>query len=257
MLSDFARARVLAWSDFRHRYHETALGYLWSVLTPLITLAILYTVFSVFMNFQVENYQLFLLLGIVLFNFFSEATREAMHSLSRKRDLVKKVAFPRHVIVLSSVMTSGAYLLINLGVFMVFMAAFGIFPGITALYLPVTLLELFLLVFGLGYGLSALYVRYGDLGYIWDFVLMALFWVTPIFYDYDLVAPKYVKLYMLNPLARIISTSREILISNHIPLLGGVSGWVHELITLAICAVVFVLGVWLFRSRQARFAEYL
>ncbi len=254
---DWERVVELAKADFKRKFHESTLGHVWSVLSPLITFVILYVVFSVFMDFKVENYQLFLLLGVVLFNFFSEATRDAMQSLTQKKDLVKKVKFPLHLIVISSVLTSALYLFINLAVFLLFMLAFGILPGMTALYLAVTFAELFLLVFGLGFGLCALYIRHGDMEYLWTFATTILFWLTPIFYDYDLVSPQYVKLYMLNPLARIISTARQVLIYNHIPWLHGVSGWKHELITLAVCTLIFVWGVTLFRKRSPRFAEML
>lgn len=254
---DVERAYQLALTDFKRKFHESSLGYLWSILTPLITFAILYLVFSVFMNFNVENYQLFLLLGVVIFSFFSEATRDAMGSIHQKKDLVKKVKFPLHVIVISSVLTSAAYLFINLIVFLVFMLIFGVFPGLNLFYIVVPVIELFLLVFGLGFGLCALYVRHGDMDYIWNFFITIFFWITPIFYDYDRVSPQYVKLYMLNPLARIISTSRQVLIYNHIPLLHGVSGWKHEIITLVICALVFAWGVRLFRKKSPRFAEML
>ena len=170
---------------------------------------------------------------------------------------MKKVKFPKHIIVISSVLTSTAYLFINLGVFLVFMLLFGVFPGLNVFYMGVTLIELFLLVFGLGFGLCALYVRHGDMDYIWQFFLTIFFWITPIFYGYDLISPQYVKFYMLNPLARIISTSRQVLIYNHIPLLHGISGWKHELITLVICVAVFAWGIWLFRKKSPRFAEML
>lgn len=255
--SDWERVVELAKADFKRKFHESTLGLVWSVLEPLITFTILYVVFSVFMNFKVENYQLFLLLGVVIFKFFSEATRDAMQSLTQKKDLVKKVKFPLHLIVISSVLTSAAYLLINLAVFLLFMLAFGVLPGATVLYLAVTFAELFLLVFGLGFGLCALYIRYGDMEYLWTFATTILFWLTPIFYDYDLVSPAYVKLYMLNPLARIISTFRQVLIYNFIPVQHGISGWKHELITLAIAGLIFVWGVWLFRRKSPRFAEML
>ena len=254
---DTELAYQLASADFKRKLHETTLGYIWSVLTPLLTFLTLYVVLSVFMNYKVKNYQLFILLGVMLFNFFSEATKDAMQSLSQKKDLVKKMKFPLHLIVISSVLTSAAYLIINLLVFLLFMLAFGIVPGLTAFYLLVPLLEMFLLVFGLGFGLCALYIRHGDTEYLWSFATTSLFWLTPIFYDYDLVPLQYVKLYMLNPLARIISTFRQVLLYDFIPLQHGLSGWKHELITLALCASIFAWGVWLFKKRSPRFAEML
>lgn len=251
------QAYELAVANFKKKFHNSTLGYVWSILTPLIMFAILYIVFSVFMNFNVENYQLFLLMGVIIFSFFSEATQDAMHSIHDKKELVKQMNFPRHVIVISSILTSAVYLFINLGVFFVFMLIFGVFPGWTVFYMVVPIIELFLLVFGLGFGLCALYVRHGDMDYIWSFFIQIFFWITPIFYDFDLVSPKYVKYYMLNPMARIISTSRQVLIYNFIPLLHGVSGWKHEIITLVICIVVFIWGVRLFRKKSPRFAEML
>ncbi len=251
------QAIELARNDFKQKFHGSTLGHVWSILTPLILFGILYVVFSVFMDFDMENYQLYLLLGVIIFSFFSEATRDGMHSIHQKKSIVKDLKFPKHIIVISSVITSAVYLFINLFIFLLLMSLFGIFPGLTSFYLIVTLVELFLLVLGLGFLLSAVYVRHGDMEYIWEFLVTIFFWITPIFYDYDMVGSQYVKYYMLNPLARIISTARQILIYDHIPLLHGASGWKHEIITLLICVFIFVWGVWLFRKKSPRFAEML
>lgn len=108
---------------------------------------------------------------------------------------------------------------------------------------------------GIGFALSALTTRHGDVKYVWSFILILMFWLTPIFYDYNLVAEQYRKYYLLNPLARIITTAREVFINNHIPLFDGWIGLKHEGITLLMSVSLFIIGYMIFRKHSSHFAE--
>lgn len=247
----------LAASEFKKKYSESTLGYIWSVLTPLLMLATLYIVFTLLINFRVKDYQLFLLIGIILYNYFSEATTEGLNSITHHRDLVKKINIKKEILVVSSCVVSTAYLLINILVYFGFLIFFGVRPTFNYLYFIITLIEMFMISLGLGFALSALSSRHGDVKYVWSFILILMFWLTPIFYDYNLIAPQYRKYYLLNPLARIITTAREVFINNHVPLLDGIVGLKHEGITLLMSLSLFAFGYLIFRKYSPYFAEML
>lgn len=246
--------RQLAISDFKVKYKNSVIGYLWSLLVPLLMLVTLYVVFSIIMDLEVEHYQLFLLLGILLWNFFSDATNESMSSLRSKENLLKKVNFSKRIIILSSCLTSLFTLGLNMVVFLVFMAIFGVGISWAALMFLFYLFNLVLLVLGFSFGLSALNMKYRDVSHIWEILLIIGFWITPIIYPITKVNPVYVKYYLLNPLARIIDGSREALIFHHVPALsfGAIK---HFAITFFMCLGIFIVGYAIFKRRAPRFAE--
>lgn len=238
-------------SDFKLKYSDTILGFFWSLINPLLMLLTLFIVFSILIDLGIPHYQLFLLLGIVIWNFFSESTTNSMISVLSKRELIKKVYFPRVIIVLASCFTSLISFILNLGMFFIFMLVFKVRLGWSALAFTILLLELFLLVVGLSLALSALYVRYRDMLYVWQALLQVGFWISPIIYSVWMIPEVYAKWYMLNPIARIINDSRDAIIFHYVP-----SMW-HMSITLIICVVIFVAGYSIFDRMSPYFAEEL
>ena len=237
--------------NFKLRYKNSSIGYLWSILTPLLMLATLYVVFSIIMNLDVPHYQLFLLIGIIFWNFLSEATTTSMSLLLAHGNLIKKINFPNYVIIVSSCLSSLISLLLNLIVFFLFTLIFNVKLTAIAIILPFYLIELFILVLGISFFLSALYPKFRELSHIWSFLLLIGFWATPIIYRETMVPEKYLKYYMLNPMARLINETRDILIYHYTPELRQV------LITLIICILIFVLGLLFFRKKSPYFAEEL
>jgi len=238
-------------NNFKLKYKNSSVGYLWSILTPLLMLATLYIVFSIIMKLDVPHYQLFLLIGIIFWNFLSEATTISMNSLLAHGNIIKKMNFPNYIIVLSSCLSSFISLLLNLIIFFLFTLIFKVKLTITSIILPFYLVELFILVLGISFFLSSLYPKFRELSHIWSFLLLIGFWVTPIIYRETMVPEKYLKYYMLNPLARLINETRDILIYYYTPMLRQV------LITLIICILIFALGFLFFRKRSPYFAEEL
>src|SRR5919199_5502859 len=183
---------TLAVTDWKLRFFGSVLGYVWSLLRPLLLFGILYVVFSQFVgvNAGIANYPLLLLSGIVLFFTFGEMTGGAVMSLVDRETLVRKVSFPRLAVPLSVSLAASLNLLLNLVTIAIFVAAAGIPARWTWLLLPLPLVGLVVLGTVLGMLLSALYVPFRDVKPIWDVVSQALFYATPILYPIEKVAER-------------------------------------------------------------------
>lgn len=239
----------LAWSDFKLRYKNSVLGFFWTLLEPLLMLLVLYVVFSHLMRIQVEYYQLFLLLGIVIWNFLDRGTSMAIFGIVGKPSLVQKVYFPRDILIISACTTALMMTLLELLVFVAFMAAFRVVPSATIIYFPLIFVLQFAIVLGLSLGLSALNVYFRDVQFIWRVILQAGFFATPILYPITIFPSNLQTLVMLNPIARVISMLRDCTLYQTGPSLGSIA-------YVAISAVVILLvGYLIFDHLEPKFAE--
>jgi lipopolysaccharide transport system permease protein len=243
--------RELTWSDFKLRYKGSMLGFLWSFLKPLLLMSVLYVVFALVLNTKTENYVLFLLLGLIMWNFFVESTTISMHNILVKRYLIKAVYFPRKILVISSVLNAGMTLLFNLVIFLIIYSFFFTISILTLVFLFLELLMLFILSLGVAYLLSALYVTFRDVLYIWEVFSQMGFWITPIAYSITMVPEKYSIIYIINPLSQIITGARDILLLHTLPNLIG------QGIALIICIIIYLIGSSLYKTRSKYFAEEL
>ena len=239
-----------ALKDFKIRYTHSALGYAWSVLNPLLFFVIYYLVFAYFMRLDVPNYPGFLLLGVALWNFFSEGTANGAGALLARAELLTKTVLPREVMVYSALLSAALTFVINLIVLMGLLVATGTPLTLSALCFPVLLIDLVLLTLGTALLLAPLYVRYRDVGYLWNIILQIGFWLTPIIYLDLMVPPQWRWIVWVNPVGRIIGDSRRALIYGWWP---GVRGLV---ITTAMAVGVCLFGYWSFRRLQHRLVEY-
>ncbi|MEM2956381.1 MAG: ABC transporter permease [Candidatus Pacearchaeota archaeon] len=237
------------WADFKLKYSSSVLGFFWSLLNPLLMLATLYLVFSILFKWEIEYYQLFLLLGIIIWNFFSEATTKGMGGILEKAFLIKKIYFRREITIISACLTSFFTLLLNLVVFLIFVLIFKGNFSWHVIYFPFILVELFILALGFSLALGAFYTKFRDLRHIWEVLLSMGFFLTPIVYPISRIPENYLKVYMLNPMARIITTSRDIFISNTI------SGLWDQTITLILCLAIFFIGYYIFSKRKGHIVE--
>ncbi len=237
-------------SDFKLRYSNNLFGYLWSVLNPLLMLITLYLVFSIIMKLDIEFYQIFLLIGIIVWNFFVDATTSSMNSLIAKADLIKKMRFPIWLIIISSCLISLTNLIISLIILVAMMVYFGVSFNNVMILSFVYLLILFMFVLGISYLLSAVYLFFRDLIHIWSFLTLIGFWITPIIYSELQVPIIYRKYYMLNPLSRIINHLRDSLLYDYFSL-------EQTIITLIICIIILIIGIFLFDRFSSNFAEEL
>lgn len=252
--------KQLVKTDFKLRYQGSVLGYVWSLLRPLMLFGTLYVIFGVFVKAgaNIEHYPQYLLLGIVLWNYFTEVTMGSVGAILGKGDLMRKINFPKYIIILAISASAFINLLLNFVVVAVFMI-FGHVPLTwhALLLLPV-IAELFVLSIGLAFFLSALYVRFRDVTYIWEVGLQAAFYATPILYALQMVPDKYAKILMLNPMAQIIQDGRWALITQNTTETiytlydGDVFIWA---IPIGLSLVLAVIGSLYFRSRSKFFAE--
>jgi ABC-2 type transport system permease protein len=239
-------------TDFKLRYSHSVLGYLWSLLNPLLMFGVLYLVFSVFMRFgSAEHYQIYLLSGIILYTFFNETTSSGMVSLFTKSSLLNKVNFPRIIIPLSSTLTNTITLLLNMAILSVFIAFSGVQVRYAAFFSLLTLFELVLLSLGVSLLLCSFYLKFRDLTHIWGVILQVGFWATPIIYPVDIVPDKYHIMFKINPMARLIHNFRMTVIMGELPSARTI------VLNLVMVLIVFGVGFFVFQKRQRFFAEWL
>ncbi|MDD5457825.1 MAG: ABC transporter permease, partial [Phycisphaerae bacterium] len=235
------------------KYDNSVLGYLWSLLKPLLMFGTLYLVFSVFVRWNVENYKLYLLLGIILWNFFAEVTLNSMVLLEGKAAILKKIYFPRWIIVISSSLTSFLTLFFNILVFFTFFIISGTHFSLSDFLLVPYIIELYFIAVGLAFLLCALYPKFRDIHHIWEVFVQLGFWATPIIYPISIVPDKYHKFIFINPIARIIQGSREALIGPGTEFLTLTS----HIVIISFAAVLFFVGLSLFNRFSRSFAEDL
>lgn len=246
-------------TDFKLRYQGSVLGYAWSLLRPLLIFVILYVVFVRFLKLGngVPHYPVYLLLGIVMWNFFIEVTVQGQGSIVGRGDLIRKIRIPRWIIVLSSSISALINLFLNMIVIGVFMVVNHVDLMRTILWLPLILLEVYLLALGIALFLSAAFVKYRDVGYIWEVFLQAGFYLAPILYPLSRITKvAYQKIILLNPMAQAIQDARYAAITHQTTIGHNLfqGGW-HQYIPYAVVPVVFVWGVSYFRRESKYFAE--
>jgi len=254
--------RELVVTDFKLRYQNSVLGYAWSLLKPLFLFAIMYVVFVHFLRFGegIEHFAPMLLLGLVLWGFFTEATKQGMNSITSKGNLLRKINFPKYILVISATVSAFINLLLNLIVVFVFMAIDGVSFSWMILLFPFSLILLYGFALALAFFFAALSVKYRDISYIWDVIIQAMFYGTPIFYPIQMVmafSTQAAQVLMLNPVAVIIQDARALLVGSENAVTASqlFSNPVYLAIPYAIIVVFAVLAVWYFKKKQARFAE--
>jgi len=256
-------AFTLAVTELKVRFFDSALGYLWSLMRPLLFFGVLYLVFSqiIPLGDEIEFYPVVLLMGIVLYTFVSEATGDAVESMVKHESLIRRVAFPRLVIPLAVTVTAAFNLLMNLIVVFGFMALNGVPIRWTWLELPILIGLLVILAVGVALLLSVLYVRFRDIKPIWGVFLQALFYMTPILYPVEMIIKRYpemVKWVMCNPLAAVNQQVRYAVLDPTAPSAGAAIGGTWRLLApLGLIAVLFVAGLVCFARMAPRIAEEL
>ncbi|MBD3360218.1 ABC transporter permease [Candidatus Peregrinibacteria bacterium] len=242
---------VLAKTDFKLRYQGSVLGYLWSLLKPFLMFVVLYVVFSVFMRWEIAHYQLYLLLGIIIWNFFAEGTMAGLNTFLTKSEVMKKIYFPRILIVLASTISAFISLLLNVLVFLLIYLFSGMDLHAWMLFFPVYLILIYLFVVGISLFLSVLQVKYRDVEQIWEVLLQAGFFITPIIYPLMMVPEKYWFYLFLNPVTGIIQYSRKLIIEQSLPSLSG------TLYVFLFIVFVVVFGYWVFNKLSYKVIEEL
>jgi len=251
---------LMSVTEFKRVYFGTVLGYIWSLVRPLMLFGVLLFVFTkVFkVGSDLPFYPVLLLTGIVLFTFFQEATQNSVTSVVAQEGVVRKTQFPRLVIPLSVSLTAAFNLSLNLVVVFGFVLAWGVDPAWTWLLLPIPLALIFIFAGAISMALSVLYVRFRDVLIIWTVAAQVLFYATPILYPIEAVPDTYHRLIFLNPLAPIFEQVRVWAIEPDAPTAVDVVGGAAGLLPAAAIYVgVCIFAVWIFNRDAPRIAEEL
>ena len=268
----FIILRELVKTDFLLRYQGSFLGIAWSVLKPLMLFCVMYVVFVKFLRFSdgTDTFPLVLLLGISMWNFFTESTKMGLCSITTRGDLLRKINFPKYIIVVSATINALICMSINLGVVIIACILSGVQFTVNVFWLPINLLQLYLLSLGVALLLSTLNVYFRDAQHIWEVVLQGLFYATPIIYPLSMVEQKLgevapgvglliEKLMLLNPAAQIIQDIRHNLIAPATtPTIWTLSDNVFfQMIPVALTFALLLWGVYVFRKYSPKFAEVM
>lgn len=250
--------KQLVQTDFKLRYQGSVLGYVWSLLRPLALFAILYIVFARFLRVgeSIPNFPVYLLLGIVLWNYFAEVTTGAVGAIVGRGDLLRKLNFPKYVIVLAGSFSALINLAINFVIIAIFMVATNVDVRPVILLMPLIILELFVFSIALAFFLSAAFVKFRDVSYIWEVIMQGAFYATPILYPLALIPDNAAKILLLNPMAQIIQDARYVMITDKTDTLSSMyqTGYIL-LVPLAIAVVLAVVAALYFRKSSRNFAE--
>lgn len=265
--------RELVVTDFKLRYQGSVLGYLWSLLKPLLLFAILYIVFVNFLKIgaDIEHYAVYLLLGVVMWTFFTEATSQGMQAIVARGDLIRKISFPKYIIVLSGTISA----LINLGLNLIVIGFFIVLNGVqlhwSVFLLPINILFLYVFAQAIAFLLAAVYVKYRDISHIWEVIMQGAFYATPILYPVQMLAGSKAKtvadvldsshhwvaqILMLNPVAATVQDMRYNVVTHQ-----AITTWqlfsniLWQLVPYLIIAVTVAIAIIYFKKQQKYFAE--
>lgn len=244
----------LVLKDFRVRYRNMSLGFLWSIVNPLVMLGVLVFVFTKLVGHgRGEFFAVRVLIGIIIFNFFSMCASSATGCIMDNASLVKKIIFPRHVIPVSVVLAQLIHLAIQLLVLVVFLVWFRVPVTWHYLWLPLVFLVELVFTTGVAFVFSALNVQFRDVQYIVQSGLAVLFWFTPIFYSlqeaHQNLARSAYFVYLLNPLAGCVNAARYAIV------LGRAPDAVAFGVAALTAVVTLALGVGVFQRMQRNFAD--
>ena len=250
---------ALVVSEFKIRYQGSVLGYLWSLVNPLALFAVLYVVFTVIFKVGdgIPHYAVYLLLGVMLWNFFVEATNNGLASLVDRGDMIRKVYTPKYAIVLAAVFSAGVNLAINLVVVVIFAIINGVeFDPLRLLLLPIPIIQIIIFAVAISFLLSSLYVKFRDVKYIWGLLLQIGFYASAVLYPLSLVPDAYRFFMLINPVTQILQDARYAMVypgsDTALKVMEG-----YAFIPYLIVGVLVLLSVWYFRKGNKFIAEEL
>jgi lipopolysaccharide transport system permease protein len=242
---------VLVWRNLKIRYQQTAVGVAWAVLQPLLLTVVFTLVFSLLVDMPTDGqpYPIFVLGGLLMWQFVAQSFQQASASVVFESYLVTRIYFPRILLLLATIGAALFDLMCVFGLMVCFMLWYGVAPGIGALAFVPALLLAAATVFGLSLWLATLYVRYRDVGHLLPFMTLIWMYLSPVIYPLSLLPPKYEALYAMNPIVVAVQTSRWAFAGGTppSPYMVGIST------TVAACLVV--TGLWFFRRHEGIFAD--
>lgn len=243
---------IFAWRDIKVRYKQTLLGIAWAVLQPIITMI----VFTVFFGNLAKipsgdmPYSLFVLCGLVFWTFFSNALSHASNSMIDNENIVKKIYFPKVILPISAIVTSGIDFVINFVVLIIFALYLGFIPSpLIIIVVPITLILASLTIAGMGLFLASFNVKYRDVRYILPFFIQILMFLTPVIYSLSIVSPRNRFFMALNPMTTVIESVRSVFSRSQM------IDSTLILISVVSAIFIFIFGLWYFRRTERFFAD--
>ena len=253
--------KELTKTDFKLRYQGSVLGYLWALLRPLMMFAILYIVFAKLLKFggDIPHFPVYLLCGTTMWSFFTECTQQGIQAMVNRGDLIRKICFPKYIVVVSATLTAVINMLINVVVIIIFAFINGVTPSITWLLVPLSIFELYLLSLGISFLLGAINVKYRDITSIWDVIIQALFYAIPIIYPISMITASSqlaAKVILLNPIAQSIQDIRYNLITSEtITTWNYISNTWIQFLPIILVMIILAISSLYFRKKSKFFAE--
>ena len=243
--------RQLVSRDFKTKYKRSVLGVLWSLLNPLLTMSIQYVVFSTLFRSDIENFIVYLLCGIVCFNFFNETTAICLTGIVGNAPLIHKVSVPKYVYPLSRALSSSVNLLFSLIPLLLMLIVTGTPIRPSILLLPFPLLMLFCVTLGVGLILASMMVFFRDTQFLWSIFSMLLMYLTPVFYPETIIPKVLLPIYKLNPLYHVLRFVRTLLIY-------GISPTAQAyLYCFVLCVAPLAIGALIFHNTQDKFIFHI
>jgi len=242
---------AIAVNDLKLRYKHSLLGFFWTFLEPILLLAVMYVVFTNIFKNNIENYPLYLLLGLILWYNIERGTNLGIQSLLAKAGIIQKIYFRRELLIISANITVFIMMFFELIAFSVFMAIFGIIPPIEVIFFPLVLILLFCLTLGISLILGPINVYYRDIQPIWHVVLRGGFFLTPLFYTLDIFPEDIQSLLKLNPMVGIMDLSRAFTIHAPLPATGEI------IYSITVSIGILFLGFFVFKKFDKRLVEEL
>lgn len=239
--------------DFKVKYKRSVLGIVWSLLYPLLTMAVMAIVFSNVFKFSTPgvSYLAYLLTGLVMFNYFSEASNLSMSSVVANFSLLNKIYIPKYIFPLSKCLFVGINFLLTLIPLYIVLLATGTGVNILHVFLPYAYLCLFMFTLGMGFILAAVSVFLRDMFYIYGIIIMMWTYLTPIMYDISTISPKLQIILRLNPLYHYITFAREIILYGRMP---EPALWIT---CIASSVIILLIGILVFKKTQDKFIYYV
>lgn len=234
--------KQLVIKDIKLKYRRSFLGYVWSVLNPLLVMTVMYLVFAHMFRFDVDNYPSYLIIGQTLFTFMTEATNQAIFSITGNGALLKKIYVPKYIFTLSKVTSSLVNLLFSMGAMMLVFIATRVRFSWAMLFIPAVLVQLYVFSLGLGLFLAQAAVFFRDIQYIYSVLTTAWMYLTPIFYPMEQL-PDMVQatIRRLNPMYQYITQFRLLVLEQTLPHPSAVAcGCLYALVFLAAGSFAFI-----------------
>ena len=238
--------------DVKLKYRRSYLGYLWSILNPLMLMMVLVVVFSNIFRFDIPNFPLYMIAGQTMFNFMIEATNNAVWSITGNASLLKKTYVPKYIFTLSKVGSSLVNLVFSLGALVLVMVFTGAEFSWNLLYFPIIILQVLIFSLGISLFLAAATVFFRDIQYLWGVFVSMWMYLTPLFYPASIIPNEYQELYKTaNPMYWYVEQFRDIVLYAHFPNTNSIY------MGTALAFVILLLGAWYFNKKQDEFILYI